>query len=252
MALKNIKAFMIDLDGVVFIGDEPVEGAVETVNFLMKKYRCLFATNTTRTTGKNIAGKLRKLGVHAKDEDVLTALSVAVDYIKSFRKPCYVIGSEETKNEFLRNGLKPDDKNPGFVVVGYDKNLTYDVLNKTFRFVMGGAKLVAMNMDRFAPFEDGLVISVGAFVKALEYATGKNAVAIGKPDEKFFRAALGILKSKPEETAIIGDSIENDIAGAQRIGIKGILVKNKYFKEGNMKEKPYLVLDSIKELKTLA
>ena len=251
MVLKNITAFLIDLDGVVYIGDAPVEGAAETVNFLMKKYRCLFATNTTRTTGKSIAAKLRKFGISAKDEDVLTALSVAIGYIKSSGKSCYVIGSDETKNEFVRNGLEPDDKNPGFVVVGYDKNLNYDILNRAFRFIMGGANLVAMNMDRFAPFEDGLAISVGAFVKALEYATGKNAIRIGKPDEKFFRAALGILKSKPEETAIIGDNIENDIAGAQRIGIKGILVKNKFYKEGKTEEKPYLVMDSITKLKAL-
>jgi len=248
MDMNNIKAFMIDLDGVIYVGDMPVEGAIKTVNFLMENYKCLFVTNTTRTTRKGIVKKLQQFGIRANEENVLTALSASIDYIKSKKAnaKCFVIGSAESKNEFVNNGLELDDKNPDFVVIGLDKNLNFEMLNKAFRLLMNGASFVAMHEDRFAPLEDGLTISVGPFVKALEYAAGKVAVSIGKPNENFFKIAIARLKTTPEETAMIGDDIESDIAGAKNVRIKGIFIRNNPGQQ--IRIKPDLILNSISEL----
>lgn len=250
MILKNIKGFMIDLDGVVYHGNNPLEGAVETVNFLMRNYKCLFVTNTTRIIRKDLAKKLRSFGILAKDDNIITALSATIDYIKSIKKhaKCYVIGSNESKNEFAKNGLQLDAKNPDFVVIGLDKNINFEILNKAFRLILDGANFVAMHEDRFAPIEDGLILSVGPFVRALEYATGQKAVCIGKPNTNLFKIALTKLKTKPKETAMIGDRIESDILGAKNIGMKGILVKKEYSVDKTSKTKPDLALNSIAEL----
>jgi len=248
MGMNNIKAFMIDLDGVVYFGDKLADGAIDTVSFLRKNYKCLFVTNTTRTTRKGVVNKLLNLGIRVNEENVLTALSATIDYIKSKKKnaKCFVIGSVESRNEFVNNGLELDDKNPDFVVIGLDRNLNFNVLNKAFRLLINGANFVAMHEDRFAPMEDGLTLSVGPFVRALEYASGRKALSIGKPNENFFRLALIKLRTKPEETAMIGDDIESDIAGAKNVGMKGIFIRNN--SQQRIRIKPDLILDSISEL----
>ncbi len=252
MKLKNVRALMIDLDGVVYLGDKPIEGAAETINFLIKKYKCIFVTNTTRVGKRQIAKKLRKFGIKVKEENIVTALSATIDYIKSKKKnsKCYLIGSKESRKEFIHNGLKISDENPDYVVIGWDKNLNFKALNTAFRLIFEGADFITMHEDKFAPMEDGLYLSVGPFSKALEYATGRNAISIGKPNSNFFKIALSKLKVKPKEAVMIGDSIDSDIVGAKKVGMTGILIRNGYNENRNKGEvKPDLILSSLSEIK---
>ncbi len=247
MILKNIKAFMIDLDGVVYLGDNAVDGAADTINFLMKKYRCLFVTNTVSRNKQSLINKLHSFGIETKEADFVTALSATIDYIKSKKKDahCYIIGSDEAKKEFENNGLIIDEEIPDFVVVGWDRKLTYDILNKAFRLTLSGAKLVATQIDRSAPMDDGLYMLAGPLVRALEYATNTKAIVIGKPTLRFFLVALRQLGTRPEETIMVGDNMESDIVGAKKIGMKTILIGRR---ETKQKIKPDMILNSISEL----
>lgn len=247
MSLKNIKAFMIDLDGVVYIGSKPVNGAADAINFLRKNYKCIFVTNTVSLNKQSLVNKLRGFGIESEESDFVTALSATVEYIRSRNRnaKCYVIGSAEAKREFGNNGLIIDEEKPDFVVVSWDRKLTFDMLNKAFRLVLSGAKLVGMQLDRSAPLEDGLYMLGGPIVRAVEYATNTKALIIGKPNARFFLAALKHLGTMPEETAMVGDSVETDIAGAKKIGMKTILVGRKKYEP---KYKPDIILDSITDL----
>ena len=120
------------------------------------------------------------------------------------------------------------------------------------RLILDGAQILALEQDRYWQESDGLVLSTGPFVAALEYATGEKAELMGKPSPEFFRMALKDMGSSPDQTAMIGDDVLTDVAGAQKLGMQGILVKTGKYREDLAKSsgvKPDLVLDSIAELK---
>ena len=125
------------------------------------------------------------------------------------------------------------------------------MLNQAFNYVMNGAEILALHLGKYYKVDSGLRLDSGSIVKALEYATDKEAIVVGKPSIKFFKSALDDLNLEPSEVLMIGDDLYNDIYGAQRIKVKGILVKTgKYHpKMLEMNDvKPYGSIDSIGNL----
>jgi HAD superfamily hydrolase (TIGR01458 family) len=147
-------------------------------------------------------------------------------------------------------GLASDDVD--FVIIGdAGQNFTFDRLNLALRLILDGAEILALEQDRYWQESDGLVLSTGPFVAALEYATGKKAELMGKPSSEFFQMALKDMGEQPEQAAMIGDDILTDVDGAQRLGMKGILVKTGKYREDQAKSSgvtPDLVLDSLAQL----
>ena len=139
-----------------------------------------------------------------------------------------------------------------FIVIGDAGDVfTYDRLNKALRLILDGAEILALEQDRYWMGADGLVLSTGPFVAALEYATGKNSVLMGKPSPDFFELALRDVNAQPDEAAMIGDDILTDIGGAQTLGMRGILVKTGKYRADLARGSvvtPDLVLDSIAKL----
>ena len=139
-----------------------------------------------------------------------------------------------------------------FVIVGdAGKDFTYEHPNKALTLVLDGADMLALEKDRYWLSSEGLALSTGPFVAALEYATGKEAELMGKPSPEFFNLALKDMGVGPRETAMIGDDILTDVLGAQNMGMKGILVETGKYREDQAKESgvtPDLVLRSIAEL----
>jgi len=131
---------------------------------------------------------------------------------------------EDARREF--DGLTVVDRDPQVVVVGdLASGFDYATLNRAFQAVLGGAELLALQKDRFWRVRDELVLDAGPFVVALEYATGRNARLVGKPSRDFFRVALEGMGIPPQQVAMVGDDIENDVKGAQEAGLLGILVQ---------------------------
>jgi HAD superfamily hydrolase (TIGR01458 family) len=127
------------------------------------------------------------------------------------------------------------------------EGFTYARLDGAFRRLMSGAELVALQKNRYWEREDGLYLDAGPFVAALEYASGKTATVIGKPEAPFFEAALVDLALQAREVAMVGDDIETDVAGAQRAGLRGVQVKTGKYRAGvsMRRAEPDLVLDSV-------
>jgi HAD superfamily hydrolase (TIGR01458 family) len=148
-------------------------------------------------------------------------------------------------------GLEITDQQPDFVVMGdMGDEVNAALLNKAFRLILGGAELIALQKNRYWKTGEGLTLDAGPFVVALEYATGQQARVIGKPSPDFFRLALDDLGVAPARVAMIGDDIEVDVAGAQRAGLKGILVRTGKFRETDLQLgiEPDGVIDSIADL----
>ena len=158
--------------------------------------------------------------------------------------------SEEAFEEFTE--FEIDDIEPEFVVVGdLAEHWTFDVLNGAFRALERGAGLVAIQKNRSWDAGQGLQLDAGPFVAALEYATGQEAVLVGKPSPAFFSTATASLGVAPSRVAVVGDGLETDIRGAHDAGCLGVAVRTGTFSEeglARLERPPDAVLDSIAEL----
>ncbi len=252
--MKDIKGFLIDLDGVLYVGDTAIEGACEAIGLLRKRnYRYRFVSNTTRTCRRTIVERLSKMGFVISEEEIITPPVVANAYMKNTGKQrCYLLITKDAERDFEQGCLCTNEDEIDCVVIGdAGDRITYNSLNTAFRHLMKGAELIALENDRYWMAPDGLSLAAGPFVNALEFATGKQTIIIGKPSRAFFDRALRDMGLQPDQVAMIGDDVVADIAGAHIMGMKSILVKTgKYRKdsENSPAIKPTYIIDSIAHL----
>lgn len=252
---KDIKGLLFDLDGVLFIGDEIIPGAIDTIDYLKtKNYRLRFLTNTTTRSHNALFEKIQRLDLPINKEEILAPPIMAVNFLREIGNPkLLLILEDETKSEFSEFLI--DEENPDFIVLGhYGNKWNYDMLNKLFKMVMNGSKMLALHKGRYWQTADGLTLDIGAFVEGLEHATSQKAIVIGKPSKKFFDIALNSIDVSPENTVMVGDDIINDIRGAQDARLGTILVKTgKYRQEifENSNIEPTQVVESVSELKNI-
>jgi HAD superfamily hydrolase (TIGR01458 family) len=252
-----VRGCLLDLDGVVYVGDAPVPGAAEVVGWLVReRIPHRFLTNTTSLPRQGIVDKLAGMGVRVTADQVLTPAVAAVEWLQRHRvgHPALFV-PDATAAEFA--GLDPvpagAEDGAGAVVVG-DLGEAWDFakLNRAFRLLMGDPRppLVALGLTRFWRAGDGLRLDAGAFVRALEYAAGCTAVVLGKPDEAFYVAAVDALGLEPAEVVMVGDDVRIDVEGAQRSGLRGVLVRTGKFSPSDLggEVAPDAVLGSIADL----
>ncbi|MDP8948341.1 MAG: TIGR01458 family HAD-type hydrolase [Actinomycetota bacterium] len=237
----RVRGLLVDLDGTLYVGDEPVEGAREAIGKLESFGLALrYVTNTTRKPRREVSEHLRSLGFEVDEAEIFTPARAAVGLIG--RKSCLPLVDESLLEDLA--GITVTEDHPNYVLVGdLGEGFTYGRLNAAFRCLMDGAELIALQRNRFWRREDGLALDAGPFVAALEYATGKSATVVGKPERGFFRLALEDLGLRSHEVAMVGDDAEADVAGAQAAGLKGVQVKTGKYVQG-AKGAPDLMLDS--------
>ncbi|WES63278.1 TIGR01458 family HAD-type hydrolase [Microbacter sp. GSS18] len=248
---------LLDLDGVLYVGDEAVPGAADAVAWLAAEgipHRYL--TNTTSRPRSAIVEKLRRLGIDADAAEILTPAVAASDWLRErgIRTPALFV-PEATAAEFAGLDVpEPDaEAGAGAVVVG-DLGPAWDfaTLNRAFRLLMSDPEtpLIALGLTRYWRAEDGLRMDAGGFVRALEYATGRDAVVLGKPDARFYGAAVAALGVDPGAAVMVGDDVRTDVGGAQDAGLTGVLVRTGKFSPADLDGAvtPDAVIDSIAEL----
>ena len=255
--MKNIRGFLIDLDGVLYIGDQAIKGAQESIDLLReRKYSFRFVSNSTRKCRNTISEQLSSMGFDIPLEYIFTPALVAVACLKNAGKHhCYLLTTEDVYRDFEQEGFYDTGSMVDSVIIGdAGDKITYESLNTAFRHLMDGADLIALENDRYWMAPDGLSLSAGPFVQALEFATGKTATIVGKPSKTFFKLALRDMGLRADQVAMIGDDIRTDIGGARSMGIQGILVRTgKYRKDAvdNSEIKPECIIDSIAQLRDI-
>jgi HAD superfamily hydrolase (TIGR01458 family) len=241
----TVKGLLLDLDGTLYTGNEPVEGAREALASLKDAgipYR--YVTNTTRQPRREIVARLDDMGFPVLEELVFTPATAVNIELRGYS--CYPLLSETLFEDL--DDLQFTSVSPEYVLVGdLGEEFTYVRLDAAFRRLMGGAELVALQKNRYWQKKDGLSLDAGPFVAALEYASGKVATVIGKPEPPFFAAALADLGLSPQEVAMVGDDAQADVAGAQKAGMHGVQVKTGKYRAGiSMRgAEPSLLLDSV-------
>ena len=237
----RVRGLLVDLDGTLYVGDEPVEGAREALGRLRSSGIAVrYVTNTTRKPRRRVCEHLLSLGFEAEESELFTPARAAARLIGD--KSCFPLVDESLLEDL--EGVAFTEDHPDYVVVGdLGEGFTYDRLNTAFRLLVDGARLLALQKNRYWRREDGLSLDAGPFVAALEYASGQSATVVGKPEEDFFRLAVEDLGLQAREVAMVGDDAEADVAGSQAAGLKGIQVKTGKYRPG-VEGLPDLVLES--------
>ena len=222
--------YLIDLDGVVYRGNELLPGAREFIDWLAaNKKKYLFLTNNSFATGTQILAKLSRLGVATDGAHLLTAGQAAVQNIAR-RVPggsVYVVGEQPLIDLVEEQGLSSvpvESTEADAVLVGLDRTFDYQKMTNAADSIRNGALFVTINRDPVLPVAGGFLPGCGSLAAALEAASGVNPEVVGKPEPMLLQEAMKLLDSTPDETVMVGDGLGIDILAGQRAGTRTLLV----------------------------
>ena len=226
-ALRRKKAFICDMDGVIYHGNKLLPHVPEFVDWLHhndKKF--LFLTNSSERSPRELAQKLGRMGLDVSEDHFYTSALATASFLASQRPggSVYAIGEPGLLNALYEAGLSMNDYNPDYVVFGETRSLNYEKIEHYVKLVFSGAKLIGTNSDLTAPGENGIIPACRALISPIELTTGKSAYYIGKPNPLIMRHALKKLDCKREETAIIGDRMDTDIIAGIESELDTVLV----------------------------
>lgn len=250
-------ALLIDLDGVLYQGDKLIDGAVDVIEWInAERIRHRYVTNTTSRSRVKLLEKLVQLGIKVRLEHIFTPIIAALQWLNDHQviNAAFFV-SNDALSDFSEIGQLDSTAESGAdaVVIGdLGEEWDYSLLNRAFRLLMDEPRpvLIALGLTRYWRAVDGLRLDVAPFIKALECAASCQAKVIGKPSIDFFQLALKSFGEIPQAAIMIGDDIVGDIQGAQKAGIKSILVKTGKYREQDLRTgiRPDMVLGSIEGL----
>ncbi|MEZ6131559.1 MAG: HAD-IIA family hydrolase [Planctomycetaceae bacterium] len=219
--------YLIDMDGVIYRGGELIPGADEFIRGLRRaQIPFRFLTNNSQRTRRDVTTKLQRLGIDVDEQHIFTCAMATARYL-AHQKPngtAYVIGEGGLLMALHRNGYSIVEKDPDYVVVGEGRTMTFEMMETALEMILGGAMLVATNLDPNCPTQNGTRPGCGAIVAMLESAAGIKAFSVGKPSPIMMRAARKELRLSTDQTIMIGDTMETDILGGVQSGFRSILV----------------------------
>ncbi|NIN70657.1 MAG: TIGR01458 family HAD-type hydrolase [Gemmatimonadetes bacterium] len=253
--MRRPRGLLLDLDGTVYEDGGLIVGADAAIEALRAAgVPVRFVTNTTRVPRATVAGWLEDFGVPALADEIFTPPLAAVAWLRGqgIRRVAICL-PEGSFAEFAEFDIVDND--PQAVVVGdLGPVWNFDTMNRVFRWLLDGVEFVALHRNRYWKTEGEWVLDVGAFVAAFEYATGRQATLVGKPSRPMFEAAARSMGLALSDVAMVGDDLQADIAGAQAIGVQGIMVRTGKFRAEELQNsaiRPDLVVDSLATLPDL-
>jgi phospholysine phosphohistidine inorganic pyrophosphate phosphatase len=243
-------AILLDLDGVFYNDTRPIPGSAQAIQHLRSRglpFR--FVTNTTSKGREALARKLNGFGIKADMRDIFCPPFAASKFLRDKNASAALFVADAARVEF--EGVREEAAQPDYVILGdLGDAWTYAQLNAALRFLLDGARLMALGMSRYWRADDGPRLDVGPMAAALAHATGQPPIVLGKPAPDFFRLVAIDLGVAPEQCLMVGDDIVTDIGGAQAAGMRGLLVRTGKFRPADLdgRVKPDMILDSIADL----
>lgn len=254
---NETKLFIFDIDGTLHTDGVLVSGALELLQRLRQEnFQIRFMTNTTTKSQQMLLDQLNGLGIEANTEEILSAPEASRIFLKqeqqSSGRPLkiWAVVNDHIRADF--DAFEHSSERPDFVVIGdIGKDWSIDLLNQIFSCLNRGAKLIALHKNKFWQTRQGLKVDIGLFIAGLEYVSSQSALIMGKPNITFFKQVLASAHCDASEAVLIGDDIDSDVGGAQRLDIFSVLVKTgKYRSEYHAESKiqPDSVIDSVADL----
>ena len=233
---SNIKALLIDLEGVLYSDNKLIPGSIEAVKKFKKSgLKLRFLTNTTTTPRKIIFNKLIDFGFDINEEEIFTPIIATRNYLRDNAvKKISLFTNIEIVEEF--NDYEITQKNPDVVIMGdIFKNFNWEILDRIFKLIyINNAALIALHQNKYCMRDDKVSLDLGPFVKAIEYASGKKSILMGKPEKNFFDLVINDLNTNNENILMIGDDITADIEGSKNANLKAVQVKTGKFQEKDL------------------
>ncbi|MDD5276817.1 MAG: HAD-IIA family hydrolase [Methylovulum sp.] len=246
-SFSTIRALIIDMDGVLWHGSQPMQGLTEFFQTLREReIRFILATNNASLTRGQYVNKLASMGVTVTQDEILTSGIATALYLSQHEDPSktrvFVVGEDGAteplkEHGFTLTGLYEVDAD--IVVCGKDQTLTWDKLATASLNIRAGAKFIGTNADTTLPTEYGITHGNGAILAALQVATGVEPIIIGKPEPIIYQQAMALLGTDTSATIAIGDRLETDILGAVRTGIRSLMVLTGVSTEEDLKTSDY-------------
>lgn len=228
MSLTNISTILLDMDGVIYRGNTIIPGVLEFLEALsQRRIRYAFATNSSVATAEQHRMRLRQIGIEVQGVIITSAWATRQHLVQHFAEGTriFAMGSDALRQELFGDGFFSQTSNsPSAVVVGHDDRMTYETCLIAARAIRNGAHFIGTNPDTTVPSEQGIVPETGALLAFLSAATGVVPVTVGKPSPIMFDLALGQMGAMREETLVVGDRLDTDIAGARAAGLISALV----------------------------
>jgi HAD superfamily hydrolase (TIGR01458 family) len=251
--MAAVDALLLDIDGVLAVSWEPLAGAVDAMAWIRRKaipFRLI--TNTTTHTRRELARTLASAGFDVTPEEIVTAVVATASYLRTAHDGARVfVLTDGDPGEDLAGIDRVDAPADADVVVlgGASDAFTYAAMNAIFRRLMDGAALVGMHRNLFWKTGAGWELDGGAYIAALEEASGVTATICGKPARAYFEAAIEPLGVPAGRAAMVGDDIVNDVLGAQAVGLTGVLVRTGKFRDSDLADgTPDVVLEALADL----
>ena len=249
---RSMAAILLDVDGVFHVSGRPIDGVGDAVRRLREDgHRLRFITNNTTSSRADLAEDLRALGVELDDEELETTPRAAARVLAGKRVLALTMAAIRSELE----GVKLVGEDADAVLLGgadetdeTNRVFSYMNLARAFAELDAGAELYCLHKNRWWQTSRGPLLDSGAFVAGLEYAAGIEATVLGKPSPAFFGVALEAVDADPEQTWMVGDDLEADVAGAKSCGLNAILVRTGKFRESALDDalvKPDAVVDSL-------
>jgi 4-nitrophenyl phosphatase len=228
LSLPEIKHLIIDMDGVLYRGNQPMPRLCEFFAFLRERsISFILATNNSTSTPQQYVDKLERMGVTVSPSEILVSGQATARFLRR-EYPCgtrvHVFGMNALKQALTDEGFVLADEQVQLVVASMDRELTYDKLKRASLLIRAGARFIATNLDPTNPAEDGLLPGTGSMIAILETASGVKPQAIGKPEPIMYQLAMEQMHAQPETTAAIGDRADTDILGGKLAGLTTICV----------------------------
>lgn len=249
---KEKNGFLCDMDGVIYRGNELIDGAAEFVRWLKKNdKKFLFFTNSGKYEPSEIAAKLQRMGLDVDAKHIYTSSLATAEFLKNQSPGCtaFVVASHGTITALHDAGVTFDDHDPEYVVIGEPSEYSLDKITKAINMVNKGAKLIGTNSDLTGPGDGGIVLpACRALIAPIELATGKQAYFLGKPNPLMMRTGLKLLGVHSSDAAMIGDRMDTDIIAGMETGLDTVLVLSGMTNIEEMKRFPFrptYVMDSV-------
>lgn len=255
-SLREKKGFLIDMDGVIYQGNQLLPGVKEFVSWMNKENKkFLFLTNASGKTPQELQQKLFRMGLEVDESHFYTSALATARFLQHQKPGCsaYAIGDSGLFIALHNAGITINDVDPDYVIVGETNQYNYDSITKAMRLVNNGAKLIGTNTDLTGPSDRGIIPACRALVTPIEVTTGKSAYFVGKPNPLMMRSGLRILDVHSEDTAMIGDRMDTDIIAGIESGLDPILVLSGVTTMASMEQYPYrprLILKGVGDIPT--
>lgn len=246
---------MIDMDGVIYAGEKLIKGGDTFVKRLLKeKIQFTFLSNNSSRSRRQAIEKLEQLGIHGvTEEHIYTSAMATATFLKDEFPGCsaYVLGEGGLLKSLAHAGIRLVDKKPDFVILGEGHEFDLKMVHQAVDMILDGARFIATNRDPTPRKKGWNNLGIAATAAMIEEGSGREAFVIGKPSPVMMRSASIYMGLKPEQTTVIGDTMETDIIGGLYMGFKTILVLSGIADKEQVNRyayKPSLVVDLVDQI----